>query len=536
MNKLVQGVNDLYTWCLENNKQELIDEWDKEKNLKELGHSLETVSRASKVQVHWKCKKGHEWQVKVNSRTTRNFGCPVCSNKKIVRGVNDLATWCKENNRQNLLDEWDRERNLKELGITPESIARGSNRVVNWICKEEHEWKAMVYDRAIRCSGCPQCKRTSTSYPEQFIFAYLKQIFTQALNREKAFGYEFDIAIPEKRAVIEYQGYYYHLDTEERDQEKVELCKTYKVQFIRVVENRDLWVDQIIINEDNIEYSGKIVGSTRDEVLKLICKCILKMLNEEESKYSVNIPEVIEEARKYIRHCRPEKSVGLKYPELLNEWDYEKNGDIDPLKTSYGSVQKVAWVCSKNTEHKWSADINSRVRGSGCPGCAGRLKVNDIGTLYPELYKELDIENNIGRDIRSITAYERARVDWCCIKCGHKWSTKPGDRVTYKSGCPHCGYNWHLGKVKGRNGIKANSISIKTAYPELYKEMNIKLNQGVDIQTLVTGSCKRILWNCIKCGHIWTAKIKNRVTYKSGCKRCGYNWYLGGVRDRNTAK
>ena len=42
----------------------------------------------------------------------------------------------------------------------------------------------------------------------------------------------------------------------------------------------------------------------------------------------------------------------------------------NPKSFSRGSNKKVRWKCKKG--HKWVARISDRVRGNGCPICAGR--------------------------------------------------------------------------------------------------------------------------------------------------------------------
>lgn len=55
-------------------------------------------------------------------------------------------------------------------------------------------------------------------------------------------------------------------------------------------------------------------------------------------------------------------------PEIMAEWDYEKNGELDPYSLTYGSNQKVWWKCKKG--HSWYASIDSRIRKhTGCPTC-----------------------------------------------------------------------------------------------------------------------------------------------------------------------
>ncbi|MFR8347583.1 MAG: zinc-ribbon domain-containing protein, partial [Mediterraneibacter gnavus] len=46
----------------------------------------------SHKKVIWRCKKGHEWEAVVKSRTINKTGCPYCSHNKVLAGFNDLAT------------------------------------------------------------------------------------------------------------------------------------------------------------------------------------------------------------------------------------------------------------------------------------------------------------------------------------------------------------------------------------------------------------------------------------------------------------
>ncbi|WP_029231197.1 zinc-ribbon domain-containing protein [Butyrivibrio sp. VCB2006] len=46
---------------------------------------------------------------------------------------------------------------------------------------------------------------------------------------------------------------------------------------------------------------------------------------------------------------------------LANEWDYDKNPEIDPKEISLGSHLKVWWKCGNG--HSWQAAINNRAQG-----------------------------------------------------------------------------------------------------------------------------------------------------------------------------
>ena len=80
--------NSLYNYCKAHGMEHLLAQWDTEKN-KDM--TPFTVSRGSHTKVWWRCEKGHEWQAAVKSRV-ENSGCPVCANRSIIIGENDLAT------------------------------------------------------------------------------------------------------------------------------------------------------------------------------------------------------------------------------------------------------------------------------------------------------------------------------------------------------------------------------------------------------------------------------------------------------------
>ena len=56
-----------------------------------------------------------------------------------------------------LIKEWHPTRNA---GIKPQEVTPGSGRKIWWLCREGHEWQAVVYSRS-RGSGCPICKRAN---------------------------------------------------------------------------------------------------------------------------------------------------------------------------------------------------------------------------------------------------------------------------------------------------------------------------------------------------------------------------------------
>lgn len=68
-------------------------------------------------------------------------------------------------------------------------------------------------------------------------------------------------------------------------------------------------------------------------------------------------------------------SLAEKCPELVKEWDYDKN-DKWPEEYSYGSQKKVCWKCKLG--HEWKTAISSRANGNRCPICNNHNKTSII--------------------------------------------------------------------------------------------------------------------------------------------------------------
>ena len=58
------------------------------------------------------------------------------------------------------------------------------------------------------------------------------------------------------------------------------------------------------------------------------------------------------------------------FPELITEWDYEKNGTLNPGELASFSHRKVWWKCKRG--HNWFCAISDRSSGNGCPICVGK--------------------------------------------------------------------------------------------------------------------------------------------------------------------
>lgn len=108
----------------------------------------QSVRPGSSKKVWWICEKGHEWQATIASRSS-GTDCPVCANRKILPGENDLAT-----THPQLAAQW---HPTKNGTLTPQMISHGYDRKVWWLCSKGHEWQASPNSRVKTGAQCPVC-------------------------------------------------------------------------------------------------------------------------------------------------------------------------------------------------------------------------------------------------------------------------------------------------------------------------------------------------------------------------------------------
>ena len=132
-------------FCLRSGREDLLAQWNSRANLP---LTPDSVSRSGMQKVWWRCERGHEWQAQVRSRVDGS-GCPVCANRVVIVGKNDLAS-----KYPLLAKEWHPSKNGV---LTPQAVTFGTKRKVWWQCAKGHEWIASVQSRTLDGTGCPVC-------------------------------------------------------------------------------------------------------------------------------------------------------------------------------------------------------------------------------------------------------------------------------------------------------------------------------------------------------------------------------------------
>lgn len=204
-----------------------------------------------------------------------------------------------------------------------------------------------------------------------------------------------------------------------------------------------------------------------------------------------------------------ENDLSTTHPELMQEWDNEKNS-LNPKEITSGTTRKVWWYCE--TGHQWQASVASRARGAGCPICAGKVIIsqeNDLGSRFPDIAAQWHPTKN-GKLTPEICSPSSNRKVWWMCPLGHEYQAAVGARTVSGSDCPYC---------TGRK-VLVGFNDLETLNPAVAASWHPTLNGTLTPQDVTTGSRRKIWWECPE-GHVWKAVVYSRAgKQKTGCPVC----------------
>lgn len=231
-------------------------------------------------------------------------------------------------------------------------------------------------------------------------------------------------------------------------------------------------------------------------------------------------------------HCqRLEKNLSKKerlidsHPDLIKEWDFDKNKNIKIDEVVPHSFKRVFWKCEHG--HSWQRAIIRRAKyHSKCPYCTGKLPIlgeNDLKTTHPQLAIEWDYVKNKEDKPEQYSASSSIKVWWKCSECGTSWQKAIRDRTkAVGKDCPCCSDGRVV--VEGINDLA-------TTHPEIAKEWNSAVNndmwQGKYPYINKMPSPKNVshksrdlfCWTCSE-GHNWFCSPYQRTIQGKLCPDC----------------
>lgn len=521
------------TYIIDNPK--LMKTWNWEKNNKENLSPDKIFCGTSRLKVWWLCAQcKHEWRATPNNRS-RGTNCPVCTNRIIVSGINDLQThypliakrwhptlntitpnavspysnkkayWtCEKDTRHYFYTRIDHMVNSniicpvcanqtiivgvndlatthpqlvkewdfeKNIKYKPQDFTYGNSQKIWWKCKKEHSWKATISSRTTQKCGCPICSKELRVSFPETIIAYYLSKEFH-VERSKHFSW-----LKNSEIDIYLPEFLLGIEYDGAKWHKdiardIEKDKKCLKNNIQLIRIREPGCIEYNSPSHKISMSKRKAFFDLETAIESIFNYI-KVSYHIKKEIDINIQRDYDEILQ--NHLFSEKEYAINDKCLLQEWHHAKNHPLTPDMFSKGSHKKVWWICSLG--HEWKAAIYSRTNKNGCncPYCAGQKVIpgwNDLQTLYPEIAKEWDFEKNGDITPNQIRPQTNKHYWWICSKCNYSWQANSSHRIR-KRGCPQCG---RARTIQSRMK-KVKNLDTDREYPSAViagRELNIK--------------------------------------------------------------
>ena len=401
---------------------------------------------------------------------------------------------------------WDKEKNTE---LSPENITVGSGKKAWWKCALGHSWKTAVSNICRRKSQCPYCVN-------QKILPGFNDLATTHPEVLKEWDESKNLVSPSsvgagsgKKAWWKCDaGHSWEAVISTRAKKKVgcPYCsgkRAYKGFNDLATTHPELaqqwdWENNGDLGPENIS-----AGSEK----KVFWKC------DKGHSYDMSPYNRTSKKPQSCPYCsgkrilRGYNDLAATHPELVQQWDEKKNGDLTPDQVSFGMGKKVWWECDRG--HSWDSVIISRAReGTGCPVCSGQKILaghNDLATLYPAVSLQWCNEKNT-KSPSEVSPGSSTPVWWEC-DLGHQWKASPINRTRIKSGCPYC----------SGNKVKVGFNDLQTVSPHIAAQWDDEKNGDLKPSMVSAGSGRKAWFICDK-GHSWQTVVAGRKN--RGCPHC----------------
>jgi hypothetical protein len=314
----------------------------------------------SNKKVRWRCVKNHSWQAVVGSRTSQKVGCPVCSNKRVQVGFNDLATTHPDVAKE--ADGWD-----------PKTVVAGSAKRMAWKCALGHKFTNGILHRTKRNQRCPTCSNRRLLVGFNDLATTHPQIAAEAEGwdpRTKMAGFGSDGK--DKLAWRCPNGHTYKATPANRTNPLILSGCPYCAGNQNLQGFNDLETTHPHLAREADGWDPRTIrGSSRK---KLAWRCHLghsyfAFLSDRKGGASCPF-------------CSGHRvlvgfnDLATTHPHIASEAD-----GWDTTTVSAASQSRRKWKCPEG--HTWITSVGNRKQGKGCPTCADSgFDPNDKGWLY----------------------------------------------------------------------------------------------------------------------------------------------------------
>ena len=489
-NAVLAGFNDLQT-----RYPAIAAEWHPDKN----GDlTPDKVLPSSNIEVWWllsyydpRTKKhfDFEWKAPIKSRTKKKCGCPYLSGKALWSGYNDLTTLYPE-----LALEW----NVEKNGMESNEVVGQSRKKYWWIQYYDDEitgkrfcfeWEASIYDR-VHGRGNPYLA-------ERLLYSGFNDLQTRYP----------DIA-----------SEWHPVRNGELTPDHVLAKANLKVWWHKE------YYDSVLEKRFEFEWEDTVFNRTmkKSSCPYLSGKALWSGYND----------------------------LATRFPHLVKEWDYEKNGDLRPEQVKPSAGIKVWWKITyinpetnEKKELSWETSVMSRTSGYGCPYLSNKKVLpgyNDLATTHPHLAAQWHPVKNGDLTPEQVT-YGCCKKVWWYLEYYDKdldrtfrfeWYVSVNARTNHDTGCPYL----------SNRAIYVGFNDLCTRYPEIAAEWDYEKNGELKPDNVIATSNTVVWWKRIykdpktgKESHLsWKTPVSSRTINHTECPYLTNTAVCAGINDLQT--
>ena len=339
-------------------RPQLISEWSK----KNYPIMPDEVPYGSNKQYWWIGPCGHEWQTSAKARSAGEK-CPICSNTRIIPGINDLHTL-----RPKLCEEW----SDKNKPLEPTMVSLATHKKVIWKCKLGHEWNASVKSRTLNGTGCPYCSHNAVLHGFNDLATLFPEVAAEWSDRNLPLLPSQVTPFKNKKAWWKCSNghEWYTLISTRSGGSKCPYCSGI-ITLKGFNDFKTLYPDLAA------EWSDKNGDLKPDQINEKSTKNVWWTC-----KKCGNVWKGVVKSRVNGRKCPvcSEREVLAGYndlvttdPQIVMEWNRTMNAEVAPSRVSRNSLRPVWWKCALG--HTWKDRICSRtIDKAPCPTCEAEFR------------------------------------------------------------------------------------------------------------------------------------------------------------------
>lgn len=401
---------------------DLLNEWDWEKNDRDPSE----VSRGAVKKCWWICKKGHSFDMSPNSRTnkSKSQSCPYCSGRRVLKGVNDLATIHPE-----VEPMWDWEKN----STPPCEVSHSSKKKIHLKCQKGHRFTRVPANSMGSVITCRKCSGYELTQ-ESSVAGFIEKSPDLWSNKNDTPPSEVKSNEKSKK-----RWWSCNNDHEWIESPYYQLKRFGGDDWCPFCSNRKILTGFNDLQSTRPDIARLVVNENPSKIIDTSTKRISFRCPDYEDHIFTSSPNDMCNGRK-CPYCIG-RSVKAGFNDLATTHPLiasrvSSSSSVKPSEVTSGSNTKLTFECDNG--HTYTSSAKNASLGHGCPFCSGRKlsREKSIQNTHPDIAARFSPESRYSPEEVSIGSHKRVMLV-CKDDDSHVYEISCYNILPWDS-CPYC--------------------------------------------------------------------------------------------------